>query len=170
MIPKHLPYNHEMHRVKEKNPYCLEIGSSNFLQQVCNCSLINLPGRAWDFSFTGPSKVGLGRWPARRVSPRMQVRPPVGSDASGFSDDRRGWYISTPMHVDRFLPNLLRDKTVIQSKAVTLLSLAENEPLPGTISHTSAGALGAPNAVHTADQLHLCPQAASTQPYHFCLV
>lgn len=35
---------------------------------------------------------------------------------------------------------------MIQSKAVTLPSLAKNEPLPGTISHTSAGALRAPNA------------------------
>ena len=60
---------------------------------------------------------------------------------------------------------------MIQSKAVTLPSLAKNEPLPGTISHTSAGALGHQmQAVHTADQLHLCPQAVSTQPYHFCLV
>ena len=33
------------------------------------------------------------------------------------------------MRVDQFLPNLLRDKTMIWSKAVTLLSLAKNEPL-----------------------------------------
>lgn len=57
-----------------------------------------------------------------------------------------------------------------QSKAVTLLSLAKNEPL-GPFHTPLLGLWGHQmQAVHTADQLCLCPLAVSAQPYRFCLV